>query len=233
MSADAASEKVVRLDCGVWSCGRCGPKKAKQYKHAIIRIAQREKLCRFLTVTLNPRKIEGEAVPYLRSVFAKWRTYLYRKFGKPITYIAVLEFHKTGVPHLHILVDRFIPQRWISASWKAVGGGGVVFIQYVNVHRVAGYLAKYLTKELLMSAPERSRRVTTSRSIHLLEKPKADRTWRLDHRSIFELLAIFSVVAGELRFDGEGFVSSFTCPAGSERPPWRNARGTISRQLAA
>src|SRR5207244_13457308 len=108
VSADAASEKVVRVDCGVWSCGPCGPKKAKQYKHAIIRIAQREKLCRFLTVTLNPRKIQGEAVPYLRSVFAKWRTYLYRKFGKPITYIAVLEFHKTGVPHLHILVDRFI-----------------------------------------------------------------------------------------------------------------------------
>ena len=42
----------------------------------------------------------------------------------------------------------------------------MVDIRYVDVHRVSRYLSKYLTKELLMSASLRSRRVTTSRGMN-------------------------------------------------------------------
>jgi hypothetical protein len=60
---------------------------------------------------------------------------------------------------------------------------------------------------LLMSAPLRSRRVTTSRSIHLLEKTATDTTWVMDGRSIFHLFSIFGSVAQDVQVDCDGFLS--------------------------
>lgn len=214
-------EKVLRLDCRTWGCGYCGPRKAWRYKQAISAVAEENGLNRFLTLTLDPAKIEGNHVRYLRAVFNKFRVYLLRKYGCSIKYIAILEFQQSGVPHLHILLDRFIEQRWISAAWSALGGGGIVDIRHVDIHRVSHYLAKYLTKELLMSAPARSRRITTSRSIHLLEKKARTTTWVVDWRSIFYLFSIFSDFARQIELDREGFLVSFVLPVGTDTPPWQ------------
>jgi hypothetical protein len=218
---DDGSEKAIRGDCKTWVCEYCGPRKAWRYKQAIRAIAERHSLTRFLTLTLDPSKIEGDPVRYLRRVFNKFRVSLLRKFGCSVTYIAILEFHKSGIPHLHVLINRFILQRWISESWSALGGGEIVDIRFVDVHRISHYLAKYLTKELLMSAPLRSRRVTTSRSIHLLEKKASETKWVMDRRSIFHLFAIFHEVARDLQVDCEGFLASFVIPVGIDTPPWR------------
>ena len=219
--SDGKAEKAVRLDCKTWGCAYCGPRKAARYKHAIRAIAEKHALTRFMTLTLDPSKIEGDPVPYLRRVFNKFRVSLLRKFKCSISYIAILEFHKSGIPHLHVLVDRFVKQQWISESWSALGGGNIVDIRFVDVHRISNYLAKYLTKELLMSAPLRSRRVTSSRSIHLFEKTPSETTWALDDRSIFHLFAIAESVAQEVQVDSEGFIFSFVLPVGIDTPPWR------------
>jgi hypothetical protein len=200
-----------RVNCKTWGCPFCGPRKAKRYKHLIAQLAEREQLRRFLTLTLDPSIIEGDSVRHLRSVFNKFRLYLRRKFGCPIKYIAVLEFHKSGVAHLHVLVDRFIPQEWIKQSWSALGGGSIVFIKYVDVHRVSRYLSKYLTKELLLSAPERSRRVTTSRSLHLIPKKNTEALWVLLKTNIFFLYSRFWRTAESVLLDEDGFLTSFSC----------------------
>ena len=218
---DGRSERLIRLNCKTWACAYCGSRKAWRYKQAIRVIAERLSLTRFLTLTLDPSKIEGDAVRYLRRVFNKFRVSLFRKFKCAVNYIAILEFHKSGIPHLHVLVDRFIKQRWISEAWSALGGGGIVDIRFVDVHRISHYLAKYLTKELLMSAPLRSRRVTTSRSIHLLEKTASDTTWVMDERSIFQLFSIFESFAQDVQVDCDGFLFSFSLPVGTDSPPWR------------
>jgi hypothetical protein len=121
IAADSTVSRFIRLDCKTWGCAHCGPKRAKRYKAAIRAIAEREQLNKFLTLTLDPAKITGSPVRYLRKVFNKFRVYLLRKHGKSIKYIAVLEFQKNGNPHLHVLVDRFIRQRWISMVWSALG----------------------------------------------------------------------------------------------------------------
>lgn len=77
-------------------------------------------------------------------------------------------------------------------AWVAVGGGFMVDIQLVDVHRVSRYLSKYLTKELLMSAPLRCRRVTTSRGIKLLEKTRTETVWTLVKVPISSLLVIYA-----------------------------------------
>jgi hypothetical protein len=95
----------------------------------------------------------------------------------------------------------------------------------------AHYLAKYLTKDLLMSAPARSRRVTTSRSIHLLVKKKSDSKWVLLENSIFHLYAILSEVAQEVQLDCDGFIFSFSTPSGSDVPDWFNRSPILTLTL--
>ena len=62
-------------------------------------------------------------------------------------------------------------------------------MKYVKVHNVARYLSKYLTKDLLLSAPKGTRRITTSRDIHLFPKYKSEIPWEFLRDSIWSLLA--------------------------------------------
>ena len=75
-----------------------------------------------------------------------------------------------------------------------------------------------------MSAPERSRRVTTSRLIHLIEKKERTTSWVVDWRSIFFLFSILSNSAQEIELDREGFLVSFLLPVGTDAPPWQRAK---------
>jgi hypothetical protein len=209
LSADGLTRIFHRVNCKCWDCSYCGPRKAKRYRYRISEIAEREQLCRFLTLTLDPATIEGDSARYLRAVFNKFRLYLRRKFGVAVKYIAVLEFHRSGIAHLHLLMDRYIWWKWIRKTWSALGGGTVVDIRYVDVHRISHYLSKYLTKELLLSAPKRSRRVTTSRCIHLNEKKSEERRWTLLKISIFFVFSQLWEEAIEISLDGDGFLQNF------------------------
>ena len=122
-----------------------------------------------MTLTLDPARIPpGEdSIKYIRSTFNKFRVSLKRKYGEPISYICIVELQKSGNPHFHILVDRHIPQDWISKSWQAVGGGRIVDIRMVDIHRAPHYLTKYLSKQSILSVPRGVRRYTTSRNIRL------------------------------------------------------------------
>lgn len=170
----------ARLGCKRWTCPRCGPKKAKRLRKAIIVKATELGLRRFLTLTLNPATCTPEeSIVYIRKCWHKFRTSLKRRYGRSITFIAVLELQKSGYAHLHILVDRYMEQRWISEAWQAVGGGRIVDIRLVDIHRIGAYLSKYLTKELLTVAlRRRQRRYTTSRNILLFVKSPSG-TWAM------------------------------------------------------
>jgi hypothetical protein len=198
-----------RVNCKCWHCSFCGPRKAKRLKHAIRATAEAHGMQRFLTLTLDPAKIEGDPVRYLNRIFAMLRVYLKRQFGVAPQYIRILEFQQNGNPHFHILIDRYIARDCIQASWEAVGGGRMVDIRYVDVHRVSRYLSKYLTKELLLSAPLRSRRVTTSRGIHLFEKTAGDTVWTLIRVPIYRLSELCAADIVSASFDQDGILESF------------------------
>jgi len=202
--------RFFRVNCKSWNCSYCGPRRAKRYKHAIRVTAEAYQLRRFLTLTLDPSKIEGDPVQYLNRIFAMLRVYLARKYKTPIQYIRVLEFQKNGNPHLHILIDRYIELDWIRKAWVAVGGGFEVKIFLVDVHRVSRCLSKYLTKDLLMSAPARSRRVTTSRGIKLLQKTPTETTWTLVKVSISRLFEAYGRAVSGVWFDQDQMLESFT-----------------------
>jgi hypothetical protein len=202
--------RFFRVNCKSWNCRYCGPRRAKRYKHAIRATAEDLQLCRFLTLTLDPSKIQGDPVRYLNAAFAKLRVYLRREYKATPQYIRVLEFQKSGNPHFHILIDRYIDLEWIRKSWVGVGGGFMVDIRLVDVHRVSRYLSKYLTKELLMSAPLRSRRVTTSRGIKLFQKTPSEFKWDFLRVSIYRLHQLYATYVLTALFDQDQLLESFT-----------------------
>jgi hypothetical protein len=208
-SVTGEETQFQRLNCKTWGCSHCGPRRAKRYKHSIRRVAEELRLNRFITLTLDPSKIEGDPVVYLRETFNKFRTYLRRKYGHAPKYIAVLEFHENGKPHLHVLVDCYIEQAWLSAAWEAVGGGRIVHIRFVDVQHVSHYLAKYLTVDLLLSAPKGVRRVTCSRGIVLLQKSGNGQSWKLLRANITYLYSRLFQLAVQLQYDDDGLLLSF------------------------
>ena len=179
-----------RVNCGSWTCAYCGTRKARLAKHRIREAAGKFGLCYFWTLTLAPREATcpQERVRHLRRVFNKFREYLTRKHGIALNYICILEFTQRGIPHLHVLFDTYIPHAWVSATWDRLGGGRIVFVKRVTVSNVARYLSKYLTKELILTAPKGARRITTSRSIRLFPKFASGIVWAFLRDSIWSLL---------------------------------------------
>lgn len=155
-------------------------------------------------------RVQRRSVPHIRKCWAKLRVYLHRGFGEAPKYVAVLEFQKTtGLAHLHIVIDRYIDQAWAKEVWSKIGGGEHVHLREIDAHRAAAYLSKYLSKELLLSAPDGVRRVTTSRSIKLLEKKPSEYEWQLLKKTIEQFYVVFEKSASEVRRDSEGELDAF------------------------
>ncbi len=157
--------------CKSWRCLACGPRKARRLRNQIGVWAEEKQLTRLMTLTLDPQQVQGDVYAHLSDVWRKFRVYLARQYGR-VSFIWVMELQKNGNPHLHVLVDRFIHQKWASRTWDAVGGGRIVDVRYVDVQRVRAYLAKYLSKPWHeMAIPARKRRCSASQDICLSRAP--------------------------------------------------------------
>lgn len=155
-------------------------------------------------------KIQFRSIAHIRKCWGKLRVYFHRKFGAAPRYVAVLEFQKvTGLAHLHIATDRWIDQAWAKEAWQALGGGQHVDIRHIDAHRAGAYLSKYLSKELLLSAPPGVRRVTTSRSIKLDEKKPTEYLWQVFKTQIDRFFVMFRESAIEV-VQSEGELESFS-----------------------
>jgi hypothetical protein len=173
-----------RLRCKSYDCGWCGPRKIRQVRKRIVQRALQHGLQRFLTLTLDPKKMRPgldtkAKVAFLNATWRKMRVYLQRHLRKSLVFVAVVELQGNGNPHLHLLVGSYIPKRWISASWQALGGGWATRIEYADVHRVAAYLATYFTDESLCNLPPGTRRFSTSRGLALFERKRGNGSWIL------------------------------------------------------
>lgn len=178
-----------RLFCKSLRCPHCRKSKLKRLRARIAQLAHQSQLRRFVTLTLDPRRLRNtkESDRYLRNCWRKMRVSLQRRFGNTVQFIGVIEFHKSGVAHLHLLVGVYIQHEWLSGAWQRNGGGKIVDIRYVDIHRVTAYLTPYLAGDkiahTLSLLPSRARIFTTSRGIQLSEKPQSTGWW-LVRRSI-------------------------------------------------
>lgn len=195
----------MRLLCQSLRCPQCRAPRAKHVRSRIAELAQKHRLTRFVTLTLDPKKVsvEERSDRYLRNCWRKMRVLLQRKFGASLCFIAVLEYQKSGMAHLHFLVGVYIPQAWLSVAWQSIGGGMIVDIRYVDVHRVSAYLTPYLTgakiEHTLRLLPVRARIFSTSRGFSLSKKRETSCWWL--NRVSMETVRYFCPNPTEERFE--------------------------------
>ena len=132
-------------------------------------VEERPELRRFLTLTLDPDKAPGdteEQHQYLTERFNALRTELNDRYDD-LSYIWVREEGESDNPHLHLVVDRYLPQDELSMLSERVGLGKIVNIKRVNARNMAKYITKYLTKGSMADLPKGSRRYGSSADIDL------------------------------------------------------------------
>lgn len=168
----AKVRRVIQTNCDSWQCDYCARRKQSEWryrirKHLDKRAVEGVKFF-FLTLTRPANEHVGNANDSLQTLKRNWhRTAEYfRRQLSPIAleYVSVIEFHKSGLPHQHLLinyspgdVELYSPSRGtpmmrsrsLSARLEHYGYGWVHHIEPVADSAAAGrYVSKYLAKGL-------------------------------------------------------------------------------------
>lgn len=167
------SIKCFNLPCNKWDCENCAKRKAIILGNRVKAGFAGERI-RFATFTDSGKGSLCERLQMLKTAWNRLRLDLSRKYGLT-KFFWVLEFGgKRGRPHLHCLLNCYIPQRKLSELASSAGFGSVVDIREVKDGGGFGYVFKYLSKDCGLKAGAsalrciRGRRFGLSRNIHPL-----------------------------------------------------------------
>jgi len=170
MEMEAEDGETAAFRCGSWSCYCCAHRMRMNFIEELERLVEeRPGLRRFLTLTLNPDKAPAdteEQHSYLTERFNALRTELNDRYDD-LSYIWVREEGEGDNPHLHLVVDRYLPQSELSMLADRVGMGEVVNIKRISARNMAKYLTKYLTKGSMANLPKGANRYGSSADIDL------------------------------------------------------------------
>lgn len=138
---------VRPLRCKCWRCEHC----VKAKKRDLYFKALKGQPTAFLTLTIRKGEVGGpqEQAEALVEGWRMLRQFLTRRLGwDKITFLAVFEHHKSGYPHLHILLRAsYIDHRLIRRWWQSRFNSFEIDIRKAeNPARRASYITKYVTK---------------------------------------------------------------------------------------
>lgn len=155
--------------CDSWDCRCCGYRMKMNLLEGIDRaVEERPELSRLLTLTVDPSRVLDREAAH-REIGEAWnrlKAALRRSHGS-FSHIWVREEQENGMPHLHVLVSRFLPQSEVSAAWSRAGMGSVVDIRKVEARKAGNYIAKYLAKDAMANLPEGVHRYGSSADLEL------------------------------------------------------------------
>lgn len=77
-----------------------------------------------------------------------WDTFLkrLRRRYPHLRFARIVELTGSGRPHFHVLVNHYLPQKYVSWAFSECGGGKVADCRYIQPGRAARYVTKYITK---------------------------------------------------------------------------------------
>lgn len=138
---------LTKFKCKSWQCAHCAPKKA----FLIAKRCQKNfaiEESRFLTLTLRPMEDKEEALRYIKKCWNRLRLLIVREFGKT-KYCWTMEIQKnTQMPHLHVIINKYLPKSWLNMAVVRAGFGPICDIRKISSGQVFGYITKYITKGL-------------------------------------------------------------------------------------
>jgi len=91
---------------------------------------------------------------FINKGWATLRSWLQKRYG-PFGFLKILEGQKTGLPHLHVLIQGFphVPNAELGEIWQKYGGGYVYVKQVAKNLNAVNYVLKYVNKTILGKNP--------------------------------------------------------------------------------
>ncbi len=135
----------IHADCKMWSCPWCGRWKKKR---VLDQIYYGFKGFRVRCLVLTEKAYTEQSKEIMQH-WAKLRAVLHKK-GYKFRYFWVKEFTVAGTRHLHILLSVYIPRAVIQAAWERITEytAYIVWINQSGIRKAAGYMSKYMTKDM-------------------------------------------------------------------------------------
>lgn len=168
--------------CKSWDCPTCARKKARKYSNRTFEMFRGEKVI-LLTVTMDRSQDIETAWASITANWNRFRTAFVKRFGK-LKFVRVVEPQpKSGYPHFHILINRYIPQAWLTKELASAGFGKIKDIKRVTGEQAFYYVTKYLRKPwpdtvgAAIAKRIHIRRYNTSRGVS--EGPRTLKRYRL------------------------------------------------------
>lgn len=161
--------ETASFRCRRWQCANCGHRLRMGLIEEIERITEeRPELRRLLSLTTDRSDLStAERHEHLTDRWNALRTEL-RDLYDNLSYVLVRhEGDRRGRPHLHLLVDRYIPQDRLSRLASRVGLGQVVDIRRVDARNAAHYVSSYLGRGALAELPKGAHRYSSSSDIDI------------------------------------------------------------------
>lgn len=160
------SGEIKRFFCGSRRCHRKECAKIFHWRRVRLldALVREHGLNYFFTLTLDPKLHEGECLwDCIPHVWSKFRKRI-RRLEHNLKFVAVLEAHKNGRPHIHGFWNRFISWELVRDHWRDSGAGVGVFLDTVTTSGVADYVskqlevAKYVGKDQITGIPHSCKR---------------------------------------------------------------------------
>lgn len=170
VNRDELGGTAISLRCRSWGCEECGPKRKAQ----LIACAMAGTPDKMLTLTIRKQDdlSPEDAARRLSHAWRLLRLRLMRKYRmRKLPFLLVVEKHKSGYPHFHILMrTRYLDQKYISSVMQELIGSPIVHIfKITSKEMAAGYAIKYCGKAAQKF--ETTKRYWQSRDYDLSTKP--------------------------------------------------------------
>jgi len=174
--------KKIKISCGTWSCPVCSEKLRKVLYKKISKSCTKKDF-HFLTLTL--RLNEKNLAENWKILAKSWDILLKRlrrKFGK-VRYFRTVELTKKGMPHIHALIDCYLPQKELQDIWNEITGDSFIARFEKVRYSCAGYVLKYLSKsqndiiEIREGTGKKTKLYVFSRGLYPVDTYSSD--WKL------------------------------------------------------
>ena len=140
----------------------------KRTKQSIYDITRSNSWEFFLTLTLDPVKVNRYDYSECSSKVSKFFQNIKSRKCKDLKYIIVPELHKDGAYHFHGLFSNCEGLNFVDSGFKDKKGRVIYnFLDYslgfttatkvMDTFKVSNYITKYLTKELVLNTPNKKR----------------------------------------------------------------------------
>lgn len=212
---------AVSLRCKSWLCPDCTDTR----KAGLIANGIAGQPNKFITLTSRRRKgiTEEQAARDLSRAWRLCRLRLMRRYKlKQLPFLAVVERHVSGWPHLHLLYrGPFLSQKLISKWMAELCDGPIVHIKALdNPGRAAAYCAKYCSK--CVQKIGSAKRYWQSRDYDLRdpeergEKKKGQSGWQMETQRLIDKIRVWELNGFAIKRES-AWVARAIIP--EERPP--------------